>query len=158
MTKEQLEKTSIENLQLSQRCYNALYRKGYRVVGDLVGKTREEIKNIRNIGEKTFLEFDEKLLSTGFMIDDEGFYSIDMDKLTADNLRTLHSASIKDLVDNINDLTKLISSKEKELINLHSMLRNTVKELQERTNYECELVKEENEALQHSNSIKYVKR
>lgn len=158
MTKEQLEKTNIENLQLSQRCYNALYRKGYRVVGDLVGKTREEIKNIRNIGEKTFLEFDEKLLSTGFMIDDEGFYTIDMDKLTADNLRTLHSASIKDLVDNINDLTKLILSKEKELINLHSMLRNTVKELQERTNNEYELVKEENEALQHSNNIKYVKR
>lgn len=158
MTKEQLEKTNIENLQLSQRCYNALYRKGYRLIGDLVGKKREEIMNIRNIGEKTFSEFDEKLLSIGFMIDDDGFYSIDMDKLTADNLRMLHSASIKDLVDNINDLTKLISSKEKELINLHSMLRSTVKELQNRTNDEYELVQEENNALQNSNSIKYVKR
>lgn len=123
MTKGQLEKTKIENLQVSQRCYNALYRKGYRVIGDLVGKTPEQLQNIRNIGSKTFTELDEKLLSIGFKLDDDGGYVIDIDKLTTDNIEVLANASVKDLVDSIADLTKMISSKEKELNNLNTMLK-----------------------------------
>ena len=89
MTKEQLEKTSIENLQLSQRCYNALYRKGYRVVGDLAGKTPEQLQYIRNIGSKTFTELDQKLKSLSFKVNEKGVYEIDTDKLIQENLKDL---------------------------------------------------------------------
>ena len=156
MTKEQLEKTKIENLQVSQRCYNALYRKGYRVIGDLVGKTPEQLQYIRNIGSKTFTELDEKLLSIGFRLDDDGKYAIDIDKLTTDNIEVLANASVKDLVDSIADLTKMISSKEKELNNLHIMLKNTVKELEDRVNQECDKIIQEKNVLDNNQGKKYV--
>jgi len=156
MTKEQLEKTKIENLQVSQRCYNALYRKGYRVIGDLVGKTPEQLQYIRNIGSKTFTELDEKLLSIGFRLDDDGKYAIDIDKLTTDNIEVLANASVKDLVDSIADLTKMISSKEKELNNLHIMLKNTVKELEDRVNQECDKIIQEKNVLENNQGKKYV--
>ena len=156
MTKEQLEKTKIENLQVSQRCYNALYRKGYRVIGDLVGKTPEQLQYIRNIGSKTFTELDEKLLSIGFRLDDDGKYAIDIDKLITDNIEVLANASVKDLVDSIADLTKMISSKEKELNNLHIMLKNTVKELEDRVNQECDKIIQEKNVLKNNQGKKYV--
>ena len=156
MTKEQLEKTKIENLQVSQRCYNALYRKGYRVIGDLVGKTPEQLQYIRNIGSKTFTELDEKLLSIGFRLDDDGKYAIDIDKLITDNIEVLANASVKDLVDSIADLTKMISSKEKELNNLHIMLKNTVKELEDRVNQECDKIIKEKNVLENNQGKKYV--
>lgn len=156
MTKEQLEKTKIENLQVSQRCYNALYRKGYRVIGDLVGKTPEQLQYIRNIGSKTFTELDEKLLSIGFRLDDDGKYAIDIDKLTTDNIEVLANASVKDLVDSIANLTKMISSKEKELSNLHIMLKNTVKELEDRVNQECDKIIQEKNVLDNNQGKKYV--
>lgn len=156
MTKEQLEKTKIENLQVSQRCYNALYRKGYRVIGDLVGKTPEQLQYIRNIGSKTFTELDEKLLSIGFRLDDDGKYAIDIDKLITDNIEVLANASVKDLVDSIADLTKMISSKEKELNNLHIMLKNTVKELEDRVNQECDKIIQEKNVLENNQGKKYV--
>ena len=156
MTKGQLEKTKIENLQVSQRCYNALYRKGYRVIGDLVGKTPEQLQNIRNIGSKTFTELDEKLLSIGFKLDDDGGYVIDIDKLTTDNIAVLANASVKDLVDSIADLTKMISSKEKELNNLNTMLKNTVKELSNRVNQEYDKIIQEKNILENNQGKKYV--
>ena len=156
MTKGQLEKTKIENLQVSQRCYNALYRKGYRVIGDLVGKTPEQLQYIRNIGSKTFTELDEKLLSIGFRLDDDGKYAIDIDKLITDNIEVLANASVKDLVDSIADLTKMISSKEKELNNLNTMLKNTVKELSNRVNQEYDKIIQEKNILENNQGKKYV--
>ena len=156
MTKGQLEKTKIENLQVSQRCYNALYRKGYRVIGDLVGKTPEQLQNIRNIGSKTFTELDEKLLSIGFKLDDDGGYVIDIDKLTTDNIEVLANAAVKDLVGSIADLTKMISSKEKELNNLNTMLKNTVKELSNRVNQEYDKIIQEKNILENNQGKKYV--
>ena len=63
MTKEQLCGTRIEKLEVSNRCYNALYRSGYKIVGDFVGKTPAQLQKIRNIGEKTFNELTEKSIS-----------------------------------------------------------------------------------------------
>lgn len=151
-----IERTKIENLQVSQRCYNALYRKGFRVIGDLVGQTPEQLQYIRNIGSKTFTELGEKLLSIGFMIDDDGKYAIDTEKLIQDNIEVLANASVKDLVDSITDLTKLISSKEKELNNLHIMLKNTVKELDARVNQEYDRITQEKNILEKNQGKKYV--
>lgn len=156
MTKEQFETTKIENLQVSQRCYNALYRKGFRVIGDLVGQTPEQLKNIRNIGGKTFTELDEKLISIGFKLDDDGKYVIDTEKLIQDNIRMLAEASVKDLVDSICNLTNLISAKEKELNKLVTMLKTTEQELQDRTNQEYNIIRQENSVLENNKGKKYV--
>ncbi len=167
MTKEQLKRTKIEKLEVSQRCYNALYRKGYRIIGDLIGKTPEQLKRIRNIGEKTFNELTEKLDSIGFMIDDNGSYVIDTNKLIQENLKDLTSETymgtledaLKELVSN----TKKIENIDKQVLSLqlektsieskNASLVNTIHniyiELKENT-------QRDNDILQNNKGKKYV--
>lgn len=89
MTKEQLEQFKISNLEISNRCLNALKRHKYVVLGDLIGESPDKIKNIRNIGEKTFTELDQKLKSLSFKVNEKGVYEIDTDKLIQENLKDL---------------------------------------------------------------------
>lgn len=52
---------SIEELELSVRASNGLKRANINTVGDLIGKTREEMSKIRNLGQKSLEEIERKL-------------------------------------------------------------------------------------------------
>ena len=59
--------SSIEELVLSVRSYNALRRANITTVGDLIEQINEGgLKNIRNLGVKSFSEIQTKLLVFGF--------------------------------------------------------------------------------------------
>ncbi len=52
---------SIDNLGLSNRAYNCLERAGYRYLSDFIGITDYQLKKIRNLGIKSYMEIVEKL-------------------------------------------------------------------------------------------------
>ena len=58
-------KRNITSLDLSVRAYNCLYHAGIRSVGDLVGKTEEEVKGIRSLGKRSLEEIREVLFEHG---------------------------------------------------------------------------------------------
>lgn len=59
--------TGIEELALSVRSYNALRRANVTTLGDLVAKLNEgTVKNIRNLGAKSYSEIQTKMLVYGF--------------------------------------------------------------------------------------------
>lgn len=51
----------VEELDLSVRAFNALKRDGINTIGELVGKSEEEIIRIRNLGTKSLTEIKERL-------------------------------------------------------------------------------------------------
>ena len=53
--------TPVEELELSVRSSNCLRNANIRTIGDLTGKTEEEIAKTRNFGKKSLLEIKEKL-------------------------------------------------------------------------------------------------
>ena len=55
------------------RSFNCLKRAGINTVGDLVGKTEDEMMKVRNLGRKSLEEVMAKLESLGFKLsqDDE---------------------------------------------------------------------------------------
>jgi DNA-directed RNA polymerase subunit alpha len=64
--KDKLLDLSIEELELSVRASNGLKRASINTVGDLIGKTREEMGKIRNLGQKSLEEIEQKLNEFGF--------------------------------------------------------------------------------------------
>jgi DNA-directed RNA polymerase subunit alpha len=52
---------TVEDLDFSVRSLNCLKRAGINTVGDLVGKTSDEMMKVRNLGKKSFDEVREKL-------------------------------------------------------------------------------------------------
>ncbi len=62
---EKKEEISIDDLQLSQRAQNCLMRAKIYTLQDLVSKTEDEMKNIRNLGAKSFDEINNKLKEMG---------------------------------------------------------------------------------------------
>lgn len=56
---------SIEELELSVRASNGLKRANINTVGDLISKTREEMGKIRNLGQKSLDEIEQKLAELG---------------------------------------------------------------------------------------------
>lgn len=58
----------IAELDLSVRTYNCLRRAGLRTIGDLTGKSREDLMRVRNIGRKCLEEIDEKLAMQGLKL------------------------------------------------------------------------------------------
>lgn len=60
----------IEDLNLSARSFNSLDRSGLKFLGELVLMSEVEVKNIKNLGKKSFDEIAEKLDSLGFPIED----------------------------------------------------------------------------------------
>lgn len=61
----------IEDLNLSARSFNSLDRSGIKFLGELVLMNANEVKNIKNLGAKSFDEVAEKLESLGFALDSE---------------------------------------------------------------------------------------
>ena len=53
----------IEDLELSVRAFNCLKRANIHTIGDLTGKTEDELGKIRNLGKKSVDEILEKLKS-----------------------------------------------------------------------------------------------
>ncbi|PAF52113.1 DNA-directed RNA polymerase subunit alpha [Helicobacter sp. 13S00477-4] len=58
----------IETLNLSARCFNCLDRTGIRYIGELVLMSENDIKNIKNMGKKSYDEIAEKLEELGYPI------------------------------------------------------------------------------------------
>ena len=72
--KSEAANTSIENLDLSVRVYNSLKRTGITSVGDvleLLEKGKDAVMSIRNFGDKSFVELEQKIRDKGFLKDEE---------------------------------------------------------------------------------------
>jgi len=54
--------TSIDDLDLSVRSNNCLRRSGINTVGDLINKTEDDLKKVRNLGTKSLEEIKKKLI------------------------------------------------------------------------------------------------
>lgn len=62
------EYTTIEELKLSQRSYNCLKRANIYNVRELISKTKEDLLNIRNFGQKSIKEIELKLKEMGLTL------------------------------------------------------------------------------------------
>ena len=63
---------TIQNgLNLSARCFNCLDRIGVRFIGELVLMSESELKNIKNMGKKSYDEIAEKLQELGYPVGTE---------------------------------------------------------------------------------------
>ena len=69
--KEEVLERTIEELDLSVRAFNCLKRAGVNTVGDLIGKSPEEMMKVRNLGKKSLEEVMSKLESLGFYLSKE---------------------------------------------------------------------------------------
>ena len=59
---------TLSSLDLSARCFNCLDRSGLKYVGELTLMQENDIKNIKNMGKKSFDEIAEKLQELGYPI------------------------------------------------------------------------------------------
>ena len=66
----QAENITVEEMELSVRSYNCLKRAGYNTVADIIAKTYDELKIIRNLGKKSLEEIIQKVNELGFDIKD----------------------------------------------------------------------------------------
>lgn len=60
--------TPIANVDFSIRTYNCLTREGYRYLSDFYGKTEQQVKEIRNLGRKSYEEICEVLSIVGIKL------------------------------------------------------------------------------------------
>lgn len=58
----------IDSLDLNQRCRNCLERAGYKYVGELINKSENELKSIKNMGSKSYTEIADKLSELGYPV------------------------------------------------------------------------------------------
>lgn len=58
----------VEMIELSARASNCLKVAGIRTVRELVGKTRDELLNVKNFGQKTLEEINEKVIEMGLSL------------------------------------------------------------------------------------------
>lgn len=58
----------VEQLNLSVRTMNCLRRSSITTVGELIGKGTKELLKLRNFGQKSYLEIDERLTSIGLSL------------------------------------------------------------------------------------------
>ncbi|WP_334096362.1 DNA-directed RNA polymerase subunit alpha C-terminal domain-containing protein, partial [Helicobacter typhlonius] len=56
---------------LSARCFNCLDRSGLKYVGELVIMSENELKNIKNMGKKSYDEIADKLEELGYPVGGE---------------------------------------------------------------------------------------
>jgi DNA-directed RNA polymerase subunit alpha len=59
----------VDGLNLSARSFNSLDRAGIKFLGELVLMSEVEVKNIKNLGKKSFDEISDKLESLGYPVD-----------------------------------------------------------------------------------------
>ena len=69
--KEKILEMTIEELDLSVRSFNCLKRAGINTVGDLIGKSEDDMMKVRNLGRKSLDEVIGKLASLGFKLSKE---------------------------------------------------------------------------------------
>ena len=69
--KEKVLEMTIEELDLSVRSFNCLKRAGINTVGDLIGKSEDDMMKVRNLGRKSLDEVIGKLASLGFKLSKE---------------------------------------------------------------------------------------
>ena len=62
--------TKIDTLNLSARSFNSLDRAGIKYIGELVLMSELEVKNIKNLGKKSFDEISEKLKTLGYPLNE----------------------------------------------------------------------------------------
>src|SRR5665811_210784 len=60
----------IEDLNLTVRSYNCLKREGIHTVGELVGRSEQDLLDIRNFGAKSIEEVKQKLVDMGLSLKD----------------------------------------------------------------------------------------
>ena len=65
ISKDSYLRMTIEDLDLSVRSYNCLKRAGIETVGDLIGKTMDDMMKVRNLGRKSLEEVERKLAMLG---------------------------------------------------------------------------------------------
>lgn len=63
--------TPFEELELSVRSYNCLWRRGVKTVGDICKMTADELMHVRNIGPRSFREIVGKLHEMGLDLKEE---------------------------------------------------------------------------------------
>lgn len=63
---------TLEDLGLSTRAYNSLRHAGIHTIEDLLSKTREDLMKIKNFGQKSLQELEEKLKEKGLSLRDGG--------------------------------------------------------------------------------------
>ena len=63
--------TQIEELDLTVRSYNCLKRANVHTVEDLIKKSKSDMRKIRNLGEKSLCEIEDKLAAMGFDLREE---------------------------------------------------------------------------------------
>jgi len=68
---EDKSKLLLSGLRLSSRVLNALKRDGIETIGDLIGKTEPEVKQIRNMGSAAISELKEQLHKLGLSLKEE---------------------------------------------------------------------------------------
>jgi len=66
--KEILNLTTIEDLDLSVSSFNSLKRNGINTIHDLANKSEEDIRKLRNSGQKSLKEIIDKLGSLGIIL------------------------------------------------------------------------------------------
>ena len=69
--KEKVLEMTIEELDLSVRSFNCLKRAGINTVGDLIGKSEDDMMKVRNLGRKSLDEVIGKLATLGFKLSKE---------------------------------------------------------------------------------------
>ncbi|MDR1853025.1 MAG: DNA-directed RNA polymerase subunit alpha [Propionibacteriaceae bacterium] len=62
--------TPVEDLKLTMRSYNCLKREGIHTVGELVGRSEQDLLDIRNFGSKSIDEVKERLGEMGLTLKD----------------------------------------------------------------------------------------
>lgn len=70
-TQETVLSMTIEELDFSVRSFNCLKRAGINTVGDLIGKSEDDMMKVRNLGRKSLEEVINKLQSLGLSLRDE---------------------------------------------------------------------------------------
>ncbi len=65
---EELYNMPVEQMNLSVRTLNCLRRGGITILGELVGKTEKELMNLRNFGQKSKQEINERLEALGLSL------------------------------------------------------------------------------------------
>jgi DNA-directed RNA polymerase subunit alpha len=58
----------VTDLRLSGRAANCLHEEGITTIRELVARTREELLEVRNFGENTLQELEEKLQELGLRL------------------------------------------------------------------------------------------
>ena len=99
--------TGIDEMELSVRAYNCLRRAGIYTVGDLRNMTDEDLRKVRNLGRKCFIEVKEKLRIFGEGYFTKGYDEPEYDFESCTPLPELTECSYMEMLDKMTGLGKV---------------------------------------------------